>query len=175
MVTGTCTCLFQFKNRDFKHRQRDQPLPDTSWNLHNVVFLKVVKHYRLGLSTVSKLVRFFFGLGLMLYVFKLFLIHSPNPQKSLCVARSNPASVHINFFSLSNWRDLHFHEHFQLEISLKCAIKAETSSTLCKFHEGRKGLRPMGSNADHERDDDDELRRERTGSRTSFTAEKFEN
>ena len=47
-VTGTCTCLFQFKNRDLKHRQRDQPLPDTSWNLHNVVFLKVVKHYRLG-------------------------------------------------------------------------------------------------------------------------------
>ena len=27
-------------------------------------------------------------------------------------------------------------------------IKAEYSSTLCKFHEGRKGLRPMGSNAD---------------------------
>ena len=27
-------------------------------------------------------------------------------------------------------------------------IKAENSSTLCKFHKGRKGLRPMGSNAD---------------------------
>ena len=26
-------------------------------------------------------------------------------------------------------------------------IKPENSSTLCKFHEGRKGLRPMGSNS----------------------------
>ena len=59
----------------------------------------------------------------------------------------NPIVFHINFF-LSNRRDSHFHEHFQLEISSKCDIKAENSSTLCKFHEGRKGLRPMGSNAD---------------------------
>ena len=43
---------------------------------------------------------------------------------------------------------MHSHEHFQLEISSKCVIKAENSSTLCKFHEGRKGLGPMGSNAD---------------------------
>ena len=28
------------------------------------------------------------------------------------------------------------------------AIKVENSSTVCKLHEGRKGLRPMGSNAD---------------------------
>ena len=26
-------------------------------------------------------------------------------------------------------------------------LKAEISSTLCKFHDGRKGQRPMGSNA----------------------------
>ena len=51
------------------------------------------------------------------------------------------------FIFLSNWRDLQFHEHFQLEVRSKCDIKAENSSTLCKFHEGRKGLRPMGSNA----------------------------
>ena len=62
---------------------------------------------------------------------------------------SNPTVSHIIFF-LSNCRDLHFHEHLQLEISSKCDIKAENSSTLCKFHEGRKGLRPMGSNADLE-------------------------
>ena len=31
---------------------------------------------------------------------------------------------------------------------MKCDIKAVNSSTLCKFHEGREGLRPMGSNAD---------------------------
>ena len=50
------------------------------------------------------------------------------------------------FIFLSNWRDLQFHEHFQLEVRSKCDIKAENSSTLCKLHEGRKGLRPMGSN-----------------------------
>ena len=53
-----------------------------------------------------------------------------------------------NFFFLLNWRDLHSHEHFKLEISYKCDIKAEKSSTSCKFHERRNGLRPMGSNAD---------------------------
>ena len=31
----------------------------------------------------------------------------------------------------------------------KCDIKAENSSTWCEFHAGRKGLRPMGSNADY--------------------------
>ena len=36
----------------------------------------------------------------------------------------------------------------RLDISSKYDIKAENSSTLCTFHEGRKGLRPMGSNAD---------------------------
>ena len=40
---------------------------------------------------------------------------------------------------------------FQYEISSKCDRKAENSSTLCKFHRGRKGLWPMGSNADHQR------------------------
>ena len=34
--------------------------------------------------------------------------------------------------------------------NIKCDIKAENSSTLCKFHKGRKGLRPMGYNADQE-------------------------
>ena len=43
---------------------------------------------------------------------------------------------------------MHFHEHFQIEISSKCDIKAENSSTLSKFHKERKGLQPMGSNAD---------------------------
>ena len=52
-----------------------------------------------------------------------------------------------SIFFHSNWRDLHFHEHFQLKISSKCDIKAEKSSTLCKFDKGRKGLRLMGSNA----------------------------
>ena len=33
-------------------------------------------------------------------------------------------------------------------MSSKFDIKAENSSTLCKFHEGRKGLRPMGANGD---------------------------
>ena len=53
-----------------------------------------------------------------------------------------------NLFFLSNWRDLHFYEHIRLEISPKCDTNAENSSTLCKFHNGRKGLPPMGSNAD---------------------------
>ena len=60
------------------------------------------------------------------------------------VVGSNPTVFHINFFFQI---DLHFHEHFQLEISSKCDIKAENSSTLCKFHKGRKGLRPVGSYA----------------------------
>ena len=46
----------------------------------------------------------------------------------------------VTIFFLSNCRDLRFHEHFQLEISSKCDKKAENSSTLCKLHEGRKGL-----------------------------------
>ena len=58
-----------------------------------------------------------------------------------------PPFYHVPSPSL-NWRDLHFHEHFQLEISSKCDIKAENSSTLCTFLKGRKGLRPMRSNAD---------------------------
>ena len=64
------------------------------------------------------------------------------------VAGSNRTLLRINFFFLSNWRHLHFHEHFQLEISSECDIKAENRSTLCRFHEGRKGLLSMGSNAD---------------------------
>ena len=47
------------------------------------------------------------------------------------------------FFFLQ--RNLHFREHFPLEVSPKCDLKVENSSTLCKFHEERKGLRSMGS------------------------------
>ena len=37
--------------------------------------------YFLGLSTVSKLVRFFFrGLGLIVYILKLLPLHPANPQ-----------------------------------------------------------------------------------------------
>ena len=56
---------------------------------------------------------------------------------------SNPTVFHTNFFSFK-LRDLHFHEHFQLEISSKCDIKAENSSTLCKFHDGEKGAEVDG-------------------------------
>ena len=59
--------------------------------------------------------------------------------------------LRLTVYVLQNWRDLHFHEHFQLKISSKCDIKAENSSNLCKFHKGRKGLRPMGSNANHQK------------------------
>ena len=38
-------------------------------------------------------------------------------------------------------------KHLQLEIASKWDIKAENSSTLCKFHEGKKGLRSVGCNA----------------------------
>ena len=37
-------------------------------------------------------------------------------------------------------RNLHFREHFPLEVSPKCDLKVENSSTLCKFHEERKGM-----------------------------------
>ena len=67
---------------------------------------------------------------------------------TIWIVGSNPTFLRVNFFFLSNGRDFHFHDHEQLEISSKCDIKAENSSTLCEFHEGRKGLRPLGSNAD---------------------------
>ena len=56
------------------------------------------------------------------------------------------SQILISFLSmsfLSNWSDLHVHEYAQLEISSKCYIKAANSSTLCKFHERRKGLQPV--------------------------------
>ena len=98
----------------------------------------------------------FWGLGLMLYVLKLLRFHPANPQWSSgwCSILDHQGRGFESYrhssriFFLSIWRDLHLHEHFQLEISSKCDIKAENSSTLCKFHEGRKGLQPMGSNAD---------------------------
>ena len=113
--------------------------------------------YWLGLNTVSKLVRFFFGgLGLMLYVLKWFPLLQQILSGLVVSVRSilDPLSrgfksycMSCHFF-FSNWKDLHLHKHFQLEISCKCDIKAQNSSTLCKLYEGRKGLRPMGSNAD---------------------------
>ena len=57
---------------------------------------------------------------------------------------SNPTVFHDNFFSLKLKRLA----YFRFEVSSKCDLKAENSSTLCKFHEGRKELRTMGSNAD---------------------------
>ena len=62
----------------------------------------------------------------------------------------NPTVFHIHSFFFKTEETCTFmNEHFQLEISFKCDIKAENSSTLSKFHEGRKGLRSMGSNADN--------------------------
>ena len=105
--------------------------------------------YLLGLSTVSKLVRLFFcGWG-WCYV---YLDYYHSVQQILSGSSGSWVRILLSFitnlFFLSNWRDLHFHEYIRLEISPKCDIKAENSSTLCKFHEGRKGLPPMGSNAD---------------------------
>ena len=58
---------------------------------------------------------------------------------------SNPTVFrHDNFFSLKLKRLA----HFRLEVPSKCDLKAENSSTLYKFCEGRKELWPMGSNAD---------------------------
>ena len=107
--------------------------------------------YRLGLSTVSKLVRSFWG-WCSIYLNYSISIHQIRSGLVLVfsviyqvfwVVGSKPNRLSGQFFFLSNWRDLHFHEHFQLEISSKCDIKAENSSTLCKFHKGRsrKGLR----------------------------------
>ena len=87
------------------------------------------------------------GGGLILYVLKLFLLFQQILSGlvvsvaywTIWVVGSNPTVFRINFFSFRLKR---------LEISSKCDIKAGNSSTLCTFHEGRKGLRPMGSNAD---------------------------
>ena len=67
----------------------------------------------------------------MLYVLKLFHFYPANPQWS-----SGKRSIldHLGcgfesyrlshqFYFLSNWRDLHFHNHFQLEISSKAPCK----------------------------------------------------
>ena len=93
------------------------------------------------------------GLGLMLYLLKLFHLHPSNPQWSgaggyrdipgfLGCWFKTQRLVRSIFFFFQILRDLHFHEHFELGISSKCDIKAENSSTLCKFHKGRsrKGL-----------------------------------
>ena len=59
-----------------------------------------------------------------------------NP-KSLVYLGSDATAFHINFPFLSNCRD--FHEHFQLEPSSNCDIKAEKGFTLFKFRKRRKG------------------------------------
>ena len=91
----------------------------------------------------------FVGLGLILYVLKLFRYH-PTILGGLVVSvvyllgllgrGFESCCPSCQFVFLSNWRDLHFHEHFQLEISSKCDIKVGNSSTLCKFHKVSKGL-----------------------------------
>ena len=95
--------------------------------------------YLLGLNTVSKLVWFFLGGGgLMLYVLKLFRLFQQILSGlvvsvaywTIWVVGSNPTVFRINFFSFRLKR---------LEISSKCDIKAENSSTLCTFHEGERG------------------------------------
>ena len=114
----------------------------TSCNLNNVVFPLRVRNW-LGS---------FLGWGLCYMLLNYF----PTIQK-ICSGLVVSVVcwffwVHLSFrfFFLLNWRDFHFHEHFQLEISSKCDLKVENSYTLCKFHKRRKGLRvrPMGSNAD---------------------------
>ena len=86
----------------------------------------------------------------MLYVLKLFPLH-PSNRSGLVVSvldwvfwivGSNLTAFHIIFFF-----QIEETCTFQLGISSKCDIKAENSSTLCKFHEGRKGLRLLESNA----------------------------
>ena len=78
----------------------------------------------------------------------LSVVHYTGPFGS----SSNPTVFRINFFffqiketcTFMNISSLKHH----LRRSSKCDIKAENSSTLCKFHEGRKGLWLMGSNGD---------------------------
>ena len=96
----------------------------------------------------------------MLYLLKLFVFHLSISAVVWCqlawytkfsgLSRTwvQILPLFISSFFLSNWRELDFHERFHLEISSKCDIKAENSSTLCKFRKERKWLQPMGSNPD---------------------------
>ena len=52
---------------------------------------------------------------------------------------SNPLALH-NFLFFLIEETCTFINDFQLEISFKFHIKAKNSSTLCKYHKGRKGL-----------------------------------
>ena len=62
---------------------------------------------------------------------------------------SNPTVIRLEFFFFQFEETCTYMNISSLKYHLiKCDIKAENSSTLCKFHEGRKGLQPMGSNAD---------------------------
>ena len=96
----------------------------------------------------------------MLYLLKLFVFHLSISAVVWCqlawytkfsgLSRTwvQILPLFISSFVSFKLKGLQFHEHFQLEIPSKCDVKAENSSTLCKFHEGRKGATPMGSNAD---------------------------
>ena len=90
------------------------------------------------------------GLGLMLYVLKLF--HLFQQILSGLVVNVDSMLDHLGrgfeSYRLSHQFFLQSFRLKRLDISSKYDIKAENSSTLCTFHEGRKGLRPMGSNAD---------------------------
>ena len=64
------------------------------------------------------------------------------------VVGSNLTVVHLILFFFQTEQTSTFINIPSLRYHLSCDIKAENTSTLCKFHEGRKGLRSMGSNAD---------------------------
>ena len=87
---------------------------------------------------------------LMLYV----LIKSAVVWWLACYSRFSRSWVQIrnlssyHFFPLQIEETCTFINISNLIKSCKCDIKAGNSSTLCKFHEERKGLRLMGSNTD---------------------------
>ena len=60
---------------------------------------------------------------------------------------SNPTVICLEFFFFQIEETCTLMD-IPIEISSKCDIKAENRSTLCQLYEGRKGLGPMGSNAD---------------------------
>ena len=97
--------------------------------------------YRLGLSTVSKLVRFFFRVGVDAMCTPIQQMLSGLVVSVVYwVVGSNTTDLRINFsFSPSDWRNLHFSEHFRLEISSKRDIKAQTVLPCINFMRGERG------------------------------------
>ena len=62
---------------------------------------------------------------------------------------SNPTVIRLEFFFFQFEETCTYMNISSLKYHLiKCDIKAENSSTLCKFRKGRKWLQPMGSNPD---------------------------